>query len=89
MSIKSADIHHAQSFYKSENSLHLPASRGENATAAYNRDKETTAIPDRLPVGILELVLCSLGSTAFITATAVSLVYKNQRRQLDASQKHS
>ena len=62
MSIMSADIHHAVSFLKSEYSLHLPASRNENAAVAWNRDKERTAIPDRLPVGILELVLCSLGS---------------------------
>ena len=35
--VKLADIHHARSFLKSENSLHLSASRGENATTAYNR----------------------------------------------------
>ena len=89
MRTMSANIHHAQSFLQSQYSLHLPASRDENATAAYNRDKETTAISDRLQVGILELVLCFLGSTAFITATAVSLVDNNQRRQRDTSQKHS
>ena len=61
-SMISADIHYAVSCLKGEYSLHLPASRNKNATVAWNRDKERTAIPDRLPVGILELVLCSLGS---------------------------